>query len=210
MTKLLTKIIVGLVILLGCSIAYEKYANTTDEMEQYIQKYNQFKAKAESTNKMVDSLKTVIAVEAKEATIAETKANVAAEKSKKLSKEIGDLKTKTANLKHFLDDSTESGVIRVARRDTIIAHQDTIITQQDELIKSKNDEIFNLRFAMQKKDTVIALLTMSRDSLQTIVKNIPPAPKNPNKMFGITLPSRTTSFIAGTIVGIVVVSAIKH
>jgi len=51
---------------------------------------------------------------------------------------------------------------------------------------------------------------MSRDSLQKVSKILPPAPKNPDKMFGITLPSRTTSFIAGTLVGIITITAIKR
>ena len=74
----------------------------------------------------------------------------------------------------------------------------------------RSNEIFHLRVALDKKDTVISLLTMSRDSLQKVSKILPPAPKNPDKMFGITLPSRTTSFIAGTLVGIITIAAIKR
>jgi len=62
MNNLIVKIVVIISLLLFGSIAYEKYANTKDTMEDYINKYNQYRGKVDSTNKMVDSLKTIIAI----------------------------------------------------------------------------------------------------------------------------------------------------
>jgi hypothetical protein len=43
---------------------------------------------------------------------------------------------------------------------------------------------------------------MRGDSLQAVINLIPPAPKNPNRMFGIKLPSRKASFLVGVAMGI--------
>jgi len=194
--KLLLNLLIGLLLLGGGVTIYEKYSGTKDEMEQYIEKYNTFKTQADATNKMVDSLKTIIVIEENEARAAISRANGLATQAKVAKGQVIGLKTDADSLRKAITDSTEMARRIIPKLDTIIARQDTVILHQD-------GEIKDLRFALQKKDTVISLLTFSRDSLQKVINNIPPAPQNPNKMFGITLPSRKVSFIAGTVVGII-------
>jgi len=203
MNNLIVKIVVIISLLLFGSIAYEKYANTKDTMEDYINKYNQYRGKVDSTNKMVDSLKTIIAIEANEAHAAETRANGFANNSKKSKAQLDSLRSETDSLRKTIKDSTEMARVIIPKLDSVISKQDTLIAQH-------KNEIANLRISLTKKDTIISKLTLSRDSLQTVTQKLPEAPKNPNKMFGITLPSRTTSFIAGTLVGIVAITAIKR
>lgn len=199
----ITKVLIVLTVLLFSSIAFKKYAVTKDSMEEYIEKYNAYKEKVDSTNHMVDSLKTVIAIEANEAHAAQSRANVFADQSKKVKVELNNLKSRTDSTRKTITDSTEMARVIIPKLDSVIVKQDTVIEQH-------KNEIFNLRLALDRKDTVITLLTMSRDSLQKVSKILPPAPKNPDKLFGVTLPSRTTSFIAGTVVGVVLLTAIKH
>lgn len=194
--KVLINLIIVLLLLGGGIAVYEKYSGTKDQMEQYIEKYNTFKAQAESTNKMVDSLKTIIVIEQNEAHAAIDRADLYAAQAKTAKGKVVGLKSNEDSLRKTITDSTEMARRIIPKLDSIIAIQDTVILHQD-------GELKDVRFALQKKDTVISLLTYSRDSLQKIIITIPMAPKNPNKMFGITLPSRTVTFIAGTVIGLV-------
>ena len=194
--KLLRNLIIVLLLLGGGITVYEKYSGTKDQMEHYIEQYNTFKAHADSINKMVDSLKTIIVIEENEAHVAVSRANGLAAQAKTAKGKVAGLKTETDSLRKSITDSTEMARRIIPKLDTIIARQDTVILHQD-------GEIKDLRFALQKKDTIISLLTFNQDSLQKVINTIPPAPKNQNKIFGITLPSRTVSFIAGAVVGII-------
>ena len=194
--KVLTKIIIVLLLLGTGFVVYDNMSGTKDDMEQYIQKYNTFKLQADAANKMVDSLKTVIVIEENEARAAIGQANIYAAQVKTAKNQVVGLKSNEDSLRKTITDSIEMARRIIPKLDSIIAQQDTVILHQD-------GEIKDLRFALQKKDTVISLLTYSRDSLQKVIITIPMAPKNPNKMFGITLPSRTVTFIAGTVIGLV-------
>ena len=194
--KLLTKIIIVLLLLGTGFVVYDNMSGTKDDMEQYIQKYNTFKLQADAANQMVDSLKTVIVIEENEARAAIGRANVYATQVKTAKNQVVGLKSNEDRLRKTITDSIEMARRIIPKLDSIIAQQDTVILHQD-------GEIKDLRLALQKKDTVISLLTYSRDSLQKVIITIPMAPKNPNKMFGITLPSRTVTFIAGTVIGLV-------
>lgn len=194
--KLLTKIIIVLLLLGTGFVVYDNMSGTKDDMEQYIQKYNTFKLQADAANQMVDSLKTVIVIEENEARAAIGQANIYAAQVKTTKNQVVGLKLNEDSLRKTITDSIEMARRIIPKLDSIIAQQDTVILHQD-------GEIKDLRFALQKKDTVISLLTYSRDSLQKVIITIPMAPKNPNKMFGITLPSRTVTFIAGTVIGLV-------
>lgn len=194
--KLLTKIIIVLLLLGTGFVVYDNMSGTKDDMEQYIQKYNTFKLQADAANQMVDSLKTVIVIEENEARAAIGQANIYAAQVKTTKNQVVGLKLNEDSLRKTITDSIEMARRIIPKLDSIIAQQDTVILHQD-------GEIKDLRLALQKKDTVISLLTYSRDSLQKVIITIPMAPKNPNKMFGITLPSRTVTFIAGTVIGLV-------
>jgi len=91
---------------------------------------------------------------------------------------------------------------------SIISLQDSIIEQQENTIDTQDAQIGQLNKALQNKDNAIFLLTTSRDSLQKVVLNIPPAPKNPNKMFGIPLPSRKVMAVTGFIAGAITTSVL--
>ena len=97
---------------------------------------------------------------------------------------------------------TITDTLQLARE--ILPLKDSIITKQETTITTQDKKITELESALKSKDTAIALLTLSRDSLQTVIKNIPPAPKNPNRMFGIKLPSRKASFVVGVVAGVVI------
>jgi len=165
-----------------------------DKMQDYIDKYKTFQAQADSAVKFADSLKTQILIEQNEAHVAEARAEALSHDVKVLKNKTTSLRTHVDTLRVTITDSTE-----LARK--VIPIQDSIIAHQDSTIKTQDTQITELKTALSKKENAILLLTTSRDSLQKVVLNIPPAPKNPNKMFGIPLPSRKVMLITGFIAG---------
>jgi len=183
-------------LLVGSSVYYIKNASDKDALDTYISEYKTFKAQADSANHFADSLKTQIVIQ-------ENEARISISKSHMLEKQVTVLKSKTSVMKDTRDslrttivDSTEMARKIIPLQDSIIVHQDTVIHKQGE-------QITNLMRALTLKDSTISLLTLSRDSLQTIVRNIPPPPKNPNKIMGFSLPSRTVVGATAFVVGVV-------
>ena len=182
-------------------------SGSKDKMDVYIQQYKQFQAQADSAVKFADSLKTQIIIEETEAQLAQEKANHYAEDVKALRKTTSVLKNKRDSLlKETVTPQTVTDSI--LHMSSIISIQDSIIDQQENTINTQDTQIVQLNKALTSKDNVINLLTLSRDSLQKVVINIPQAPKNPNKMFGIPLPSRKVMLVTGFIAGVVTTATV--
>ena len=182
-------------------------SGSKDKMDVYIQQYKQFQAQADSAVKFADSLKTQIIIEETEAQLAQEKANHYAEDVKALRKTTSVLKNKRDSLlKETVTPQTVTDSI--LHMSSIISIQDSIIDQQENTINTQDIQIVQLNKALTSKDNVINLLTLSRDSLQKVVINIPQAPKNPNKMFGIPLPSRKVMLVTGFIAGVVTTATV--
>ena len=175
-----------------------------DEIEIYIQEYKQFQAEANAANEFADSLKEEIEE-------AEQKAEEALELAEEYAEDIQDLEEQTDSLKQEVaikvEELNEESTIEEALE--VVQSQKIIIEQQDSTLRLKDAQIAQLFISITQKDYQINLLTESRDSLQTIIANIPPPPPNPNKAFGfIPLPSRKVSAIVGFVGGVVVASQI--
>jgi len=182
--------VLGLVLML-------KTNQQQDEMDKYIAEYKEYKAKAEATSKYADSLAQEIVIADNEARAAQGRAKIYSTQVATLKETTGTLKEQAAMLSETITDTLELARHLLPVKDSIITTQETTITTQDKQIQE-------LESALKSKDTAISLLTLSRDSLQTVVNSIPPAPKNPNRMFGIKLPSRKTSFVVGVVAGVVI------
>ena len=178
-----------------------KYNGKQDEMDQYIAEYKEFQAKAEATSNYADSLAQEIVIADNEARAAESRANT-------FKKQAITSRNETLNMMDRAQLLTETitDTLQLARE--ILPLKDSIITKQETTISTQDKQISELETALRNKDTAIALLTLSRDSLQTVVKNIPPAPKNPNRLFGIKLPSRKTSFVVGAVAGVILTTVV--
>lgn len=182
--------VLGLVMML-------KVNKQEDEMDKYIAQYNEYKAQAEATSKFADSL-------AQEIIIADNEARAAQSRAIVYSRQATELKNETLNLMDRAQMLTETITDTLTLARELLPIKDSIITKQETTITTQDKQIQELESALKSKDTAISLLTLSRDSLQTVVNNIPPAPKNPNRMFGIKLPSRKTSFVIGAVAGVVI------
>ena len=182
-------------------------SGSKDKMDVYIQQYKQFQAQADSAVKFADSLKTQIIIEETEAQLAQEKANDYAEDVKALRKTTSVLKNKRDSLlkETGMPQTVTDSILHMS---SIISIQDSIIDQQENTINTQDTQIVQLNKALNSKDNVINLLTLSRDSLQKVVINIPQAPKNPNKMFGIPLPSRKVMLVTGFIAGVVTTATV--
>jgi hypothetical protein len=84
----------------------------------------------------------------------------------------------------------------------VLPLKDSIIAKQKETITLQSTQVTELESALGKKDDALKLALMRGDSLQAVINLIPPAPKNPNRMFGIKLPSRKASFLVGVAMGV--------
>lgn len=186
----------SMMLLAGAAVYYVMSARDKDKLDTYITEYNTFREKADSVNDFVDSLKTHIVILQSDANAAVSTAAVLGKQVTVLKRTAETMKGNRDSLKATIVDSTEMARKIIPIQDSIIAHQDTVIHTQGE-------QIVHLTKALVLKDTTITLLTWSRDSLQSIIRIIPPPPKNPNKFLGFALPSRTIMGIVGFVAGVV-------
>ena len=178
-----------------------------DKMQEYINNYKTFQAQADSAVKFADSLKTQIIIEETEAHLAQEKANEYAQDVQVLRKTTSVLKNKRDSLLKETE-MPQTVTDSLAHMSSVITLQDSIIDQQEKTIDTQETQIVQLNKALNSKDNVIQLLTLSRDSLQKVVINIPPPPKNPNRMLGIPLPSRKVMLVTGFVAGIITTSTV--
>jgi len=87
----------------------------------------------------------------------------------------------------------------------VVVYIDTIEEENKALkenVSAANQLIATLQNQNELFQTSLTLETTRADSLATIVAAIPEPPKNPNKVLGfIPKPTRTQTFILGTLVG---------
>lgn len=178
-------------------VLYWQDSTSDDAMDKYIADYKKFQAQADSATKFADSLAQEIIIADNEARAAQSRASV-------YSRQATELKNETLNLMDRAQLLTETitDTLQLARQ--ILPLKDSIITKQETTITTQGNQIQELETAILKKDDALKLALLRGDSLQTVVNNIPPAPKNPNRMFGIKLPSRKTSFVVGVVAGVVI------
>lgn len=178
-------------------VLYWQDSTSDDAMDKYISEYKKFQAQADSATKFADSLAQEIVIADNEARAAQSRASV-------YSKQATELKNETLNLMDRAQLLTETitDTLELARQ--ILPLKDSIITKQETTITTQDKQIQELETAILKKDDALKLALLRGDSLQTVVNNIPPAPKNPNRMFGIKLPSRKTTFVVGVVAGVVI------
>jgi len=169
-----------------------------DAIDTHIAEMKKFKEQADSALKFADSLKTKIVVLESDANAAVEKANALGAQVSRLKKQTSVTRGRADSLKEVLTDSVELARRVIPLQDSIIAHQDTTIRQQEK-------QVSLLTTGVAKKDTTITLLTITRDSLIKVIRNVPEPPKNPNRgWFGIKYPSRKSVGVAGAVIGAVV------
>jgi len=159
--------------------------------QSYLAQMREFKEQSELASKYADSLKTEVTIQENNARAAMTQAQNAQLAALSSRAKTAVMVEQLDALKETITDSTEMARV-------IIPKQDSIIDQQTVTIGNQVTAIENLNNAIVSKDSTITLLTISRDSLQRVVKNIPTPPKPP--MFPTI--TRKQAFVGGTVVGI--------
>lgn len=180
--------VLGLVMML-------KINKQEDEMDKYIAQYEAYQAKADSVTEFADSLMTEI-------TIADNESKAAEARATTLSRQVNSLKNETLSMSERASvmQETLTDTLELARQ--LLPLKDSIIAKQQETIATQGTQVSELEQALQKKDDALKLALVRGDSLQSVINLLPPAPKNPNRVFGIKLPSRKTSFAVGVAIGI--------
>jgi hypothetical protein len=189
------KIKLALVFLIFGVAMYLLDANSQDKMDKYIAEYKTFQAKADSVTKLADSLKAEIVIADNESRAAEGRAQI-------LERQVNSLKNETSNMIERASELQETLTDTLELARLLLPLKDSIIEQQQETITTQSTQIFELESALQSKDYALRLSLIRGDSLQTVINLIPPAPTNPNRMFGFKLPSRKVSFVVGVAMGL--------
>jgi membrane-associated HD superfamily phosphohydrolase len=176
-------------------VLYWQDSTSDDAMDKYIEEYKQFQAKADSVTELADSLKVEI-------TIADNESRAAESRAKVLGSQVNSLKNETLSMEERAEVMKETllDTLELARQ--VLPLKDSIIAKQKETITAQGTQVTELESALSSKDNALRMAMMRGDSLQAVINLIPPAPKNPNRMFGIKLPSRKASFAVGLAMGI--------
>lgn len=191
-TVLMPFIKMALVALATFAIVMVVNTSYFDKKEQsYLAQMREFKEQSELVSKYADSLKTEIVVQENNARVAIARAQTAQQEVNAARIRVSVLRHGVDSLKETITDSTEMARVIIPKQDSVINEQSVVISKQVGVIENLNSAIVN-------KDSTITLLTISRDSLQRVVNNIP-TPPNPPILPKIT---RKQAFIGGTVVGI--------
>ena len=182
-------------LLVFAGVLYWQDSTSDDAMDKYIEEYKQFQAKADSVTELADSLK-------EEIIIADNESRAAESRAKLLNRQVNSLKNETLSMEERAEVMKETllDTLELARQ--ILPLKDSIIAKQKETIETQDTQVTELETALQSKDNALRMAMMRGDSLQAVINLIPPAPKNPNRMFGFKLPSRKASFLIGAAVGL--------
>ena len=176
-------------------VLYWQDSTSDDAMDKYIEEYKAFQAKADSVTELADSLKEEIVIADNESRAAESRAKI-------LGRQVNSLKNETLSMEERAEVMKETllDTLELARQ--VLPLKDSIIAKQKETIAAQDGQVTELQSALQSKDNALRMALIRGDSLQAVINLIPPAPKNPNRMFGIKLPSRKVSFLVGLGMGI--------
>jgi uncharacterized phage infection (PIP) family protein YhgE len=176
-------------------VLYWQDSTSDDAMDKYIEEYKAFQAKADSVTELADSLKEEIVIADNESRAAESRAKI-------LGRQVNSLKNETLSMEERAEVMKETllDTLELARQ--VLPLKDSIIAKQKETIAAQDGQVTELQSALQSKDNALRMAMMRGDSLQAVINLIPPAPKNPNRMFGFKLPSRKASFAIGLAMGI--------
>ena len=169
--------------------------DSQDEMDKYIAEYKVFQAKVEAATELADSLKAEIVVADNESRAAESRAKV-------LSRQVNTLRDETLNMEERAEVMKETMLDTLELARQLLPLKDSIIAKQKETIDVQGGQVKELESALSSKDNALRMAMIRGDSLQAVINLIPPAPKNPNRMFGIKLPSRKASFAVGLAMGL--------
>ena len=182
-------------LLVFAGVLYWQDSTSDDAMDKYIEEYKQFQAKADSVTELADSLK-------EEIIIADNESRAAESRAKSLGRQVNSLKNETLSMEERAEMMKETllDTLELARQ--ILPLKDSIIAKQKETIDAQGGQVKELESALSNKDNALRMAMMRGDSLQAVINLIPPAPKNPNRMFGFKLPSRKASFAVGLAMGL--------
>jgi len=196
-TNNITTFVVNLCIFFGLALAIFFFVSNSkqDEVDKYIAEYKVFQAKADSVTELADSLKAEIVVADNESRAAESRAKV-------LSRQVNTLRDETLSMEERAEVMKETLLDTLVLARQLLPLKDSIIAKQKETIDVQGGQVKELESALSSKDNALRMALIRRDSLQAVINLIPPAPKNPNRMFGIKLPSRKASFAVGLAMGL--------
>jgi len=182
-------------LLVFAGVLYWQDSTSDDAMDKYIEEYKQFQAKADSVTELADSLKEEIIIADNESRAAESRAKV-------LSRQVNTLRDETLSMEERAEVMKETLLDTLVLARQLLPLKDSIIAKQKETIEVQGGQVKELESALSSKDNALRMAMIRGDSLQAVINLIPPAPKNPNRMFGFKLPSRKASFAVGLAMGL--------
>lgn len=183
--------VLGLGLLVMVIVMSISTCNAEKQEQEYLSRMAVFINQADSAKKYADSLQIQIVKYDSIALAARARAGTARRQAEQSKAVTSQLRGQLDSLRGAITDSVEMARVIIPKQDTIIAQQAITINKQDLAITN-----FNVAFI--NKDSTISLLTLSRDSLRTVINNIPAPPKPP--LFPKI--TRKQAFVAGIIGGV--------
>jgi len=182
-------------------------SDADNKLEQFNLRYAEFKSNSEKTSIYADSLNSVVVKlidenAKKDKIVKKLKNNIAYSTNKQdtLKSTLAQLEVQTNLVMNAVTDTSlvviyKDSIIGNLKGQVIIA--ESIITDQHVVIAQRDSQTVLLQRA-------VTVSTIRADSLQYILRTLPPPAPNPNKLFGfIPKPSRTVVGIAGFVLGVV-------
>jgi molybdopterin/thiamine biosynthesis adenylyltransferase len=203
------KLIISIAALFVVALFVNAQFTPNDTAAAYIAEAAAYKARADSAIVYAQQVEQRVFIKQEEAAIAMARADELSAQVQTLRTRTRVLTTRIDSIKQSVPPLTELDDRRLAEyANVIIPQQETVIAQQEEIIETQDNEIVDLRLTILAKTEIIGLLTQSNDSLVAVLTDVPVAPKNPNKVFGIKLPSRKASFVKGVVIGTVAAAVV--
>jgi hypothetical protein len=157
--------------------------------EQYLAQMDKFKQQSTQATRYADSLSAA-------ALRQDSITRIAQERARLAQRQAQFSRTQTVALIRELDSIRTVVTDSVEMARVIIPKQDSVIQQQSITIMHQDTTIANLNSVILGKDVTIQLVTTARDSLQSVVNNIP----SPPPASRIT---RKQAFVGGVVVGVI-------
>lgn len=171
-----------------------------DEMDVYINQYNDYRERVEETQHFADSLQSIVD-----------------EYGVQIEQLNDSVDAKTSELtrvnRRVIELSRQTAILRSRLTDSLMAQIPPEVANYITALEAENTELKNnvsaaealIATTIQRNQLLVSSLqleTTRADSLASVIADLPPPPSNPNKILGfIPKPSRTQTFIIGVVVG---------
>lgn len=202
-----TKWLIGGALVLVVVLVVSSFSGKS-ELDTWIKNYEKYRNKADSVLVIANQKGKEADHAVKVATNDSIRASTLAKKADHLQAQltpalhsIDSLKNEVAKLKQNPDSVALARTV-IPVQESIIHKQDSVIVAKDTIIATKDQQIVAVTASATNFHFAADAQKLRADSVSKILGDLPKAPKNPDKLLGIALPSRKLMFTIGGLIGL--------